>query len=266
MTPRAARARAGAPARAARGRAAHTVPGLVHDARDVVVAQAPGTHAGSQPTASHLELRRSGAQVDRGARSAGRARAQARRARALGARGRADPHRALDPDRCAGSARSRLGERRPRGRAALPLPGDARRGAAPLARAATRRRPPRRDRGRGRARGPATRSRGRSVRRRRRGAGRRRPDARAAAAAPRRLPARSARWRSQPSSLPYGESEAVSERSWGALVAAVVALVGLAAALQPAPGRRPRAGRARGGRGPARAAARRPARACSGTA
>jgi hypothetical protein len=32
--------------------------------------------------------------------------------------------------------------------------------------------------------------------------------------------------------IPYGESEAVSERSWGALVAAAVALAGLAAALR----------------------------------
>ena len=45
------------------GAAAHTVPGLVHDARDVVVAQAPGTHAVIAADGVHLELRRSGAQV-----------------------------------------------------------------------------------------------------------------------------------------------------------------------------------------------------------
>jgi hypothetical protein len=43
--------------------AAHTVPGLVHDARDVVVAQAPGTHARIAADGVHLELRRDGAQV-----------------------------------------------------------------------------------------------------------------------------------------------------------------------------------------------------------
>jgi hypothetical protein len=45
------------------GAAAHTVPGLVHDARDVVVAQAPGTHAAIAADGVHLEVRRSGAQV-----------------------------------------------------------------------------------------------------------------------------------------------------------------------------------------------------------
>jgi hypothetical protein len=43
--------------------AAHTIPGLVHDARDVVVAQAPGTHASIAADGVHLELRRAGANV-----------------------------------------------------------------------------------------------------------------------------------------------------------------------------------------------------------
>jgi hypothetical protein len=43
--------------------AAHTIPGLVHDARDVVVAQAPGTHASIAADGVHLELRRAGARV-----------------------------------------------------------------------------------------------------------------------------------------------------------------------------------------------------------
>jgi hypothetical protein len=43
--------------------AAHTIPGLVHDARDVVLSQAPGTHAAIAADGVHLELRRSGASV-----------------------------------------------------------------------------------------------------------------------------------------------------------------------------------------------------------
>ena len=43
--------------------AAHTIPGLVHDARDVVVSQAPGTHAAIAADGVHLELRRAGATV-----------------------------------------------------------------------------------------------------------------------------------------------------------------------------------------------------------
>ena len=43
--------------------AGHTIPGLVHDARDVVVAQAPGTHAAIAADGVHLELRRAGAGV-----------------------------------------------------------------------------------------------------------------------------------------------------------------------------------------------------------
>ena len=177
----------------------------------------------------------------------------------LGAQGRADPERALDHDRCAGSARPRLAERRPAGTRC------------------------------------ASTTRGRTARRCTAGACRC-----ASTAAASRSRARSSAWRGRslawpigavaavlavaglvlvlPSRrravlrcsfgalavaavvIPYGESEAVSERSWGALVAAVVALVGLATALQPAPRRRARAGRARRGRHPARAAARRPAR------
>jgi hypothetical protein len=43
--------------------AAHAIPGLVHDARDVVVSQAPGTHAAIAADGVHLELRRAGATV-----------------------------------------------------------------------------------------------------------------------------------------------------------------------------------------------------------
>jgi hypothetical protein len=43
--------------------AAHTIPGLVHDARDVVLSQAPGTHAAMAADGVHLELRRAGASV-----------------------------------------------------------------------------------------------------------------------------------------------------------------------------------------------------------
>ena len=60
---------------------------------------------------------------------------------------------------------------------------------------------------------------------------RRRPGARAAAAAPRVLRCSFGALAVAAVVIPYGESEAVSERSWGALVAAVVALVGLATAL-----------------------------------
>ena len=45
------------------GAAAHTIPGLVHDARDVVLIQAPGAHAAIAADGAHLELRRSGANV-----------------------------------------------------------------------------------------------------------------------------------------------------------------------------------------------------------
>jgi len=43
--------------------AAHTIPGLVHDARDVVLAQAPGTHVAIAADGVHLELHRAGASV-----------------------------------------------------------------------------------------------------------------------------------------------------------------------------------------------------------
>jgi len=42
---------------------AHTIKGLVHDARDVIVRQAPGTHASIAADGVHLELRRAGASV-----------------------------------------------------------------------------------------------------------------------------------------------------------------------------------------------------------
>lgn len=42
---------------------AHTIKGLVHDQRDVVRAQAPGTHAGISADGTRLELRRAGARV-----------------------------------------------------------------------------------------------------------------------------------------------------------------------------------------------------------
>ena len=41
------------------GASAHTINGLVHDARDVVLVQAPGTHATIAADGVHLELRRS---------------------------------------------------------------------------------------------------------------------------------------------------------------------------------------------------------------
>ena len=47
------------PARAS----AHAIPGLVHDARDVVLSQAPGTHTAIAADGVHLELRRAGASV-----------------------------------------------------------------------------------------------------------------------------------------------------------------------------------------------------------
>lgn len=43
--------------------AAHTIPGLVHDAHDVVLAQPHGVHAGIAADGVHLELRRAGAGV-----------------------------------------------------------------------------------------------------------------------------------------------------------------------------------------------------------
>lgn len=43
--------------------AAHTISGLVHDARDVVLAQAPGTHAGVTADGTHIVLERDGASV-----------------------------------------------------------------------------------------------------------------------------------------------------------------------------------------------------------
>jgi hypothetical protein len=42
---------------------AHTIKGLVHDARDVVLQQVPGTHVGIAADGVHLELRRAGAAV-----------------------------------------------------------------------------------------------------------------------------------------------------------------------------------------------------------
>jgi hypothetical protein len=45
------------------GATAHTIPGLVHDAHDVVLVQAPGTDAAIAADGVHLELRRSGAGV-----------------------------------------------------------------------------------------------------------------------------------------------------------------------------------------------------------
>ncbi|HEY3614351.1 MAG TPA: hypothetical protein VGK92_11625 [Gaiellales bacterium] len=43
--------------------AAHTIKGLVHDDRDVILAQAPGAHAGISADGTHLVLRRDGARV-----------------------------------------------------------------------------------------------------------------------------------------------------------------------------------------------------------
>jgi hypothetical protein len=43
--------------------AAHTIPGLVHDARDVVLSQAPGTHAAIAADGVHLELRTAAARA-----------------------------------------------------------------------------------------------------------------------------------------------------------------------------------------------------------
>jgi hypothetical protein len=43
--------------------AAHTIKGLVHDERDVVLAQVPGTHAGITPDGTHIELERDGAGI-----------------------------------------------------------------------------------------------------------------------------------------------------------------------------------------------------------
>jgi hypothetical protein len=43
--------------------AAHTISGLVHDARDVVLAQAPGAHASVTADGAHLVLERDGASV-----------------------------------------------------------------------------------------------------------------------------------------------------------------------------------------------------------
>ena len=45
------------------GAAAHTISGLVHDERDVVVAQAPGTHADVTVEGTHVVLKRDGAAV-----------------------------------------------------------------------------------------------------------------------------------------------------------------------------------------------------------
>jgi hypothetical protein len=45
------------------GAGAHTIKGLVHDERDVVLAQAPGTHASISADGTHLVLRRDGARV-----------------------------------------------------------------------------------------------------------------------------------------------------------------------------------------------------------
>ena len=45
------------------GASAHTIKGLVHDARDVVLQQAPGTHAGISADGVHLVLKREGASV-----------------------------------------------------------------------------------------------------------------------------------------------------------------------------------------------------------
>src|SRR5207244_3222836 len=42
---------------------AHAIPGLVHDAREVVTVQASGTHATIAADGVHLELRRAGAGV-----------------------------------------------------------------------------------------------------------------------------------------------------------------------------------------------------------
>ena len=42
---------------------AHTIKGLVHDERDVVLSQAPGTHASITADGTHLVLRRDGARV-----------------------------------------------------------------------------------------------------------------------------------------------------------------------------------------------------------
>jgi hypothetical protein len=45
------------------GASAHTIKGLVHDARDVVLRQVPGTHAGISADGVHLVLARDGASV-----------------------------------------------------------------------------------------------------------------------------------------------------------------------------------------------------------
>jgi hypothetical protein len=45
------------------GAAAHSIKGLVHDARDIVLVQVPGTHAGITADGTHLVLKRDGAAV-----------------------------------------------------------------------------------------------------------------------------------------------------------------------------------------------------------
>ena len=61
----------------------------MHDERDVVLAQAPGTHAAITADGTHLVLRRDGARVVEVLDLQGAPALQARRARRLGAQGRA---------------------------------------------------------------------------------------------------------------------------------------------------------------------------------
>jgi hypothetical protein len=63
MTPRVAAVALAALLVLPAGAAAHTISGLVHDARDVVLAQAPGTHAAVTADGTHLVLERAGASV-----------------------------------------------------------------------------------------------------------------------------------------------------------------------------------------------------------
>ena len=207
---------------------AHTIKGLVHDERDVVLSQAPGTHAldHGRRHASRAAPRRCTRR--RGARPAGRARAEARCRRRLGAQGRAHRDGALDHDRRAGSARPRLAERREREHPALPLPGHPRARRAPLERAAARGRPRGRDHGCRRARREAA---ARLGDRRGRSRWRRAwcSECRAAGAPAYALVGALA---IAVVAISYGESQATGSDPWGEIVAVVVGLAGLAAAFR----------------------------------
>ena len=219
----------------------------MHDARDVVLAQAPGTHAGITADGVHLVLRRDGARVVEVLDLQGAPALQARRARRLGAQGRADR------DACSSVT---TGAPDPRDPAWLSIGGGdalrfhypgthgevAHRWSVPLrvdGRAAA-------DPGRGRARGAAA---ARLGDRRRlalaAGAG---LVLRSAAAAPRAYVLVAA-LAVAAVVVSYGESQATGARPWGALVAASSALAGLALAFrlrrdaaleQGVAGRRPR--------------------------